>query len=349
MDIRSGIKAANDTISEVNRVSQQPIELPVSAKGSVAQNVASLFGGGGKELKDWKDSFTAGKEAPKVSTSQMQVPDDVKSIIKNIVLVLTLISKGQISLPVGISANIWSLTQAVMYVIRMMMIQMVDEFLTKVVGKVEAMLKKIVPMNCIGNIAANFINKIMQAIRDLKNYLMELLKGLFGDSATFAIKWKKFGWYFKSIGDLLAMLKALQLILAKFPDLVIACGITPCDLNDPRLDEVRLAINNGNPIPLTNIPADVKATDMIPEFTNLDDIARNFAGIINVDPGTVFIDNQTIKVTMPDAFKGAPKMIRDLVDTPEFLSELGNPYTVYKDNGNPNITIVYSFNRMCGE
>ena len=348
VDIRAGLQGANSAINEFNRVTQDPVEMPISSKGSIAQNVASLFGDNTKALKDWQDSFTAGRKTNTVNPNALKVPDSVKTIVSNIIMVLSILSKGQITLPVGINGNLWSLMQVVMNVVKMMMMQMVDEFLTKIVSKIETMLRKMVPQNCVGNLAAAFINKIIAAIKDLKNYLLEILKGLFGESEAFSIKWKKFGWYFKEIGELLAFLKALQLILSKFPDLIMACGITPCE-DDPRSQAIRDALNSGKPIPMTNIPANIKPLAQTPIFDNLDDLSKNFAGMINIDPGTVFIDKNAIHVSIPQPYQGAPALIQKFIEEPEFLTALGENYTVYKDSGSTDMTIVYTFKRMCGE
>ncbi len=180
------------------------------------------------------------------------------------------------------------------------------------------------------------------------------MKGLLGSIEGFGLKWKTFGWYFKEIQELLAILKALSLILKNFADLALACGITPCNKNpDPGVDDITNAIRNGELVNATNLPASLypidqytKRTDSTPE---LDRLSSTFKELVNNPDACTFKDGNGFCVAMPDLFSDAPSQIKDMAVSPEFLAALGDAYTVYSGAETGGITVVYTYRLQGGE
>jgi hypothetical protein len=346
--IKQGLALANSAIDSINNMTRQPVEVPLFNEKTIADNVQALFSDKLKGKASNKAlNVPRGTETRK-PIQTLEVPQDVLSILNNIVLVLSILAKGQITLPVGTTGVMWSFAQAVLAIVQMIVVQVVDEFLTKVVKDVEASLKKMIPQMCVGNLAAKFINRIIEAVKALKGFLLECLKMLLGDFNGFGLKWKTFGWYFKELQELLAMLKALQMILKKFPDLVLQCGISPCnDLPSKELQEIQDSIRNGLTINETNMPANILPKDMTPQGKTLDELADTFKSMTgNPDSYAVQAENG-FYVIMPDMFQDAPVQIRNLINSPEFLNTLGGAYTLYVDPNSSGINVVYTYELKC--
>lgn len=342
--IRQGIKTANSTIDAINNMTKTPVEVPLFNEKSIADNIKSLF-----PAKFQGTNLNAALGISSDSTTKkpaipLTLPPDVLSIVNNIVMVLSILAKGQITIPVGFNGTIWTFAQAVLSIIQAMVIQAVDEFLTKTVKDIEKSLKKMMPQICIGNLASKFINKIINALKTIKSFLLSQLKMMLGDAKGFGLKWKTFGWYFKEIQELLAMLKALQLILKKFPELALQCGISPCNENpSPDVQDITDAIRNGQLINETNEPANLLPYDQTPQGKTLDELASTFQTMTKNPNACVLQTQDGFCVMMPDMFQDAPSQIKDLALSPEFLSSLGSAYTVFASQDIPGINIVYTY------
>jgi hypothetical protein len=350
--IKNGIAGANRSLSQINELTKSPVEVPLFNNKTIADNVESLF----PNLQ--KNPLTKGKiqkvaNAPKDSYTKtpgftIEAPPDVQKTIEMITLLLSVLVNGQLNVPVGFSGSLWNFSQAVLGIIEQMVTQIVDEFLTKVVSKIEKKLKSMIPQMCVGNLAVKFINRIMNAIYTLKRYLLDQLKILLGESEQFKLKYKRFEWHFKELQELLAILQALSLLLKKFPELVLMCGISPCNnLPQPELDEIRDNIRANMNLNETNIPAKLVSDIPLPQGKTLDELADtlksvtgqpNAYGIVNPNGG--------FHVIMPDMFKDAPQAIQNIVNSSEFLNTLGSAYTVYQqpDQG---ISVVYTYELKC--
>ena len=264
-------------------------------------------------------------------------------------MILNLLAKGQISLPVGITGDIWSFSQVVMSLVRDILVAAIDNFITKVVKDIEKKLKSMIPQMCVGNLAAKFINRIIAALNELKEYFLGLLKSMVGDANGFSVKWMKFSWYFQDIMDLLAMLKALSLILGKFAELALLCGISPCNnLPSKDMQEIQDAIRAGMSINETNEPANV-IMKQLPKGRSLDELADTFRNITGQPDAYVVQDQQntnSFQVILPDMFKDAPSQIMDIINSKEFLSTLGGAYTIYPQ-ASSGISVVYTYELKC--
>jgi hypothetical protein len=342
--IRQGIKTANATIDAISNMTKTPVEVPLFNEKSIADNIKNLFPAKFQGTNLNKALGTSSDSTTKKPAIPLTLPPDVLSIVNNVVMVLSILAKGQITIPVGFNGTIWTFAQAVLAIIQAMVIQAVDEFLTKIVKDIEKSLKKMMPQICIGNMASKFINRIINALKSIKAFLLAQIKMMLGDMNGFGIKWKTFGWYFKEIQELLAMLKALQLILKKFPELALSCGISPCNQNpSPEIQDITDAINNGQIINETNEPANILPLDQTPQGKTLDDLVSTFQTMTN-NPNTCVLQTQDgFCVMMPDMFKDAPSQIRDIALSPEFLASLGSAYTVFANQNVPGINIVYTY------
>lgn len=342
--IRQGIQTANATIGAITNATKTPVEVPLFNNKSISDNIQSLFSAKLQGTNLNKALGVTDKPTTKTAAVPLQLSPDVLSIVNNIVMVLSILAKGQITIPVEINGDIWTFAKAVLAIIQAMVCQMVDEFLTKVIKDIEKSLKKMMPQICIGNMASIFINRIISAINTIKLFLLSMLRQLFGDFNGFGLKWKTFGWYFKEIQELLAMLEALQLILKKFPDLALQCGISPCNNNpSPDVWDIQQAIQNGALINETNEPANVLPYDQTPQGQTLDELASTFQDMTK-NPNTCVIQTQDgFCVMMPDMFKDAPSQIKQLALSPEFLSSLGSAYTVFASQDIPGINVVYTY------
>jgi hypothetical protein len=358
VQIRQGLKNANSVINTFNEITKTPTEVPLFNDKSIADNIKSLFGS--EKIKGaGLDKFLnvpKSTQTKKITPSTFEIPQSVVSTIQTIVTILSVLAKGQITLPVGLSGSfgIWEFAKVVLSIIQGMIVQMLDEFLTKYIKKIEEMLKKMMPQICIGNLASAFINKIINALTQIKNFLLSQLKGLLGSMDGFGLKWKTFGWYFKEIQDLLAMLKALNLILKNFADLALACGITPCNKNpDPGVDDIANAIKNGELINQSNLPASLYPIDQYKPKTEttpeLDRLSKTFKDLINNPDACTFKDGNGFCIAMPDLFADAPAQIKNMAVSPEFLSALGDAYTVYSGADSGGITVVYTYRLQGGE
>lgn len=343
--IKDGLAMANSTLNSINSMTKKPVEVPLFNEKTVADNVKSLFSDKlqGTALNNVLNT-PIGTETRK-PTSSIDIPQDVLTIINNVVLLVSILAKGQITIPVGFvksTSTIWSFAQAVLSIVQAMLTQVVDEFLTKVVKQVEQDLKGMMPQMCVGNLASKFINKIMEAIKALKAYLLKLLKNLLGDSSGFGLKWKTFGWYFKELQDLLAMLKALQLILKKFPDLLLQCGLSPCNESDAKeYQDIKDAIQNGLYINETNAPAKISPTDMTPKGKTLDELAGTFQSMTGNPNAYVVQGDNGFFVVMPNFLAGAPPQIINLANSNEFLQTLGSAYTINPTDAGLSVTYTY--------
>lgn len=166
---------------------------------------------------------------PEYTKASLQAPKEVKEIVDTITKTIKTITKLRITIPVGINGDLWDLAQAVLYAIQGLVLQMATELLNKLINPIEAWIKGIVPDNCVSNMAAIFFNKIIKAIRDFKQWILDQLKEFFGASNGFSLKWKTFGLNINFLLELLQMLAGLSLALGHFSDLLIACGISPCN------------------------------------------------------------------------------------------------------------------------
>jgi hypothetical protein len=377
-DLKQATKAINTGIANVNQLTTSPVEIPLVNNKTIADTAVSLFSNSSKENATKALGIPQGTETKKASMP-LEVPANVKTIISDLTKVLSVLAKGQITLPVGISSGIWDFAQAVLFIVQTILIQMADEFMTAVVKKVEKLLQNVVPQICIGNLASLFINKIIAALQTLKAWFIKQLKGLLGDSQSFNIKWKTFGWYFKEIQDLLAMLKALTLVLGRFPELAMICGVQPCEesMSNDQVAAIKDAINNGQLVKETNEPATVRpsyatprdpnsGTANIPTYTGvpgtdvtmtntpggtfktLDEIADIFKKMTGKDNLKIITRTDGFDVVMPDLYTNAPKKIKDIINTQDFLNALGSAYTVYSSPDVQEVNIVYSFNKVCG-
>lgn len=358
VQIRQGIKNLNSAVSSFNEMTKTPSEIPLFNDKSIADNIESLFGakkiqGAGldKSLKVPKGATTK-----KITTSTFEIPPSVTSTIQTIEMILSILAKGQITLPVGLSGSfsIWEFAKTVLMIIQSMIVQMLDEFLTKYIKKMEQMLKKMMPQICVGNLAAAFINKITNALTQIKNFLLSQLRGLLGSMEGFGLKWKTFGWYFKEIQELLAILKALSLILKNFADLALACGVTPCDQSPSKgVDDITNAIRNGELINTTNLPANIYPFDQYKpskaSAPELDRLADTFKELLNNPDACTFKDGNGFCVAMPSMFADAPAQIKSMTESPEFLAALGDAYSVYSGAQDGGITIVYTYKLQGGE
>ena len=349
LSIKQGIATANSAISSINNMTATMVEVPLFNDKTIVDNITSLFGKNlqGKALTNVINA-PPGTQTKKPVFS-LDAPQDVQKIIRDIVSLLSILSKGQISVPVGLSdtSTIWGFAQAVLSIVQMVLIQAVDQFLTRVVKDIEASLKKMIPQMCVGNLAVKFINRIMDAIRNIKEFLLEQLKGLLGDGTGFGLKFKTFGWYFKEMQELFAILEALGIILKKFPDLILQCGISPCnDLSSKDMQDLQEAIQNGLRVDETNAPATFKINSRIPEGKTLDELADTFKTMTG-NPDSYVVKNPTgFHVIMPDMFKDAPSQILNIINSPDFMNTLGGAYTLYVDP-NSGINVVYTYELKC--
>lgn len=355
VQIRQGIKNANAVIQNINDMTKSPVEVPLFNDKTISDNIKSLFGSQlqGKDLDKFLNINPDGSTKTKsITPSTFEIPPSVLSTIQIIVKVLSVLAKGQITVPVGLSGSggIWDFAKTVLMIIQSVIIQMVDEFLTNYINKLEKMLKDMMPQICIGNLASAFINKIINATKSVKDFLLSQVRALLKGQDGFGIKWKKFGWYFKEIQELLAMLKALELILKNFADLALACGVSPCTEGDQATtQEIKNAINNGELIDQTNEPATILVNDL-PLFNkqtpDLDRIVPLFKDMTS-NPNTCLSQTDGgFCVVMPDMFKDAPTQIKNLTSSPEFLTYLGDAYSVY--NTDNKITVVYTYSLKTG-
>lgn len=345
--IKQGIATINSSIDSINNLTRNPVEVPLFDEKTIAESVKGLFGDKlqGKALD--KALNIPGNTSSKKPISSLTIPPDIEQTINNLVLILSILAKGQITIPVGITGDIWAFAQAALAIIQQMLIQMLDEFMTKVIKKVETELKKMMPQLCVGNLAAMFINRIISAVNALKAYILSQLSALLGDFNGFGLKWKTFGWYFKEIQELLALLKALQMIIKKFPDLALLCGISPCDeVPSKSTQDIIDAIAAGQFIEETNEPARVLPASLAPQGKTLDDLADIFSEMTGKN-ACVMETSTGFCVMLPEMFADAPKMITDLVASPEFLTALGGAYTVFTNPTVPGINIVYTYELKC--
>lgn len=317
VQIRQGIRNANMAIKSINNITRNPVEVPLFNSKSITDNISDLFGSriGGKNLKDFLNIPDGTSTRTKVTPPVFEIPPSVVEIIQTITTILSVLAKGQITVPVGLSGvgGVWDFADAVLGIIREYLIQLLDQFITEYINKLEKMLKKMMPQICIGNLATVFINKIIRAIKAIKDFLMEQLRGMIGDMHGFGIKWKTFGWYFKEIQELLAILNALGLILKNFPDLALACGVQPCngklaaDSDLIRSDILDL-INEIDNAPITSSvetvdPVNKTIEDIIKAVANDEEVKEtntpaSLYPIDSFDPPKDKVDNPTLdKVT----------------------------------------------------
>ncbi len=176
VQIRQGLKNANAVVNSFNEMTKTSTELPLFNDKSIADNIKSLFGE--KKLQGaGLDKFLNvpnGTKTKKVTPSTFEIPQSVVSTIQTITTILSVLAQGQITLPVGLSGSfsIWEFAKTVLSIIQGMVVQMLDEFLTKYIKKLETMLKKMMPQICIGNLASAFINKIINALTQIKKLLI---------------------------------------------------------------------------------------------------------------------------------------------------------------------------------
>lgn len=347
LDAKTAIKSVNATIDGVKAMSLNagngPVEVPLFNKKTIADNVRGMFSTDqqrtnfpDKMLNIPKNTRTV---APVVTVT---LPSNVSSTVARLIQILSMMANGKITVPTGLTGNIWDIAQAALHVLQTQAVQMADEFLTKVVKDVEKLLKGIMPQICVGNLASMFINKITDAVKQLKLYLLKQIKALFGESKGFSVKWTTFAWHLKGIQDLLAMLKALALVLKHFPDLALQCGVQPCTqpLPGSELKEIQDAVRNGMMAKETNEPASIAPADETPQGKTLDELASVFGG--SVIPTT-----DGFNVVMPQMYQDTPQQIRDLLLSPEFLVELGGAYTVYAPADLSFVNIVYTYRQVC--
>ena len=347
--VKNGLKTINNISGAISDATRDPVEVPLFNNKTMADNLSSLF-----PSKIKKDTINSALNIPKDTETKKQsvsfeIPPGINDTIKKIVMILNLLAKGQISLPVGITGDIWSFSQVVMSLVRDILVAAIDNFITKVVKDIEKKLKSMIPQMCVGNLAAKFINRIIAALNELKEYFLGLLKSMVGDANGFSVKWMKFSWYFQDIMDLLAMLKALSLILGKFAELALLCGISPCNnLPSKDMQEIQDAIRAGMSINETNEPANV-IMKQLPKGRSLDELADTFRNITGQPDAYVVQDQQntnSFQVILPDMFKDAPSQIMDIINSKEFLSTLGGAYTIYPQ-ASSGISVVYTYELKC--
>lgn len=358
--VKKGLTTTASISGSIGDVTRDPVEIPLFNDKTMMDNVKSLFPDNIK--KDRLNSslnIPQGTETRKQSVS-LAIPPSVNDTIKKLISILNILGKGQITLPTGITGDIWGFSQAVMALVRDVLMVAVDNFLTKIVKSVEEKLKSIVPQMCVGNLAAKFINRITEALNTLKNYFLDMLRGMLGDAKGFGIKYTTFGWYFKEIMDLLAMLNALSLILGRFAELALLCGISKCnELPSKDMKDIQDSIRAGLSINETNEPARI-ITNLAPRNKSLDDlaavfksatgqpdvyIAQNTSGGNTSGEGSATGTN-SFQVILPDMFKDVPSQIADIINSKAFLGSLGGAYSVYPQ-ATSGVSIVYTYELKC--
>lgn len=166
---------------------------------------------------------------PNWNRSALQAPSEVRNTIEAITKVIKTITKMKVTIPVGINGDIWNLAQAILFALQGVVIQMATELLNNIFKPVEDAIKKIVPDNCLSNLASIFFNKIIDTIKRFKQWLLDQIREFFSASKGFSLKWKTFGLNVNFLLELLGLLNGLSIVLAHWADILIACGLTPCE------------------------------------------------------------------------------------------------------------------------
>lgn len=392
--IKETASMVNSMVDEINRLTeggQVAFEVPINGQ-TISQTVGGLFKfeaknrGKQAELERARDRFISDviqsaktdKENTKTVKIPLPVPPELQKTLTLITTILAVLVKGQITIPVGLSGNMFGLMQTVMFMFQMAVVQAADEFLSKYINQLEKLLKAIKIQKCFGNMATKIIKVIMQAVNAIKKWILDQIKQLFGASENFRIYWATFGWEFKNFFELSILLKALALIIKNFADLALLCGVEPCkegdDPNKPISElELEEAIRSGDisKIGQTNTPAIIvppkspnpepppDGIDLPPQVNTDPRIPAIAKKVFKLtDPQTVSVDpNGDFSITTPCLFQGAPPGIVRLINSPEFLSELGEAYRICPsqrdtqqglvDYSFPGIDITYTYKNLC--
>lgn len=275
------------------------------------------------------------------------VPASIQQTIAQVNNLLDIISKAKVTIPTGMNGSVWDLASAVLFSFQSMVIQMADEMLSKIVKPIEDKIRKMIPQNCIGNMATIFFNKIMDSIKRFKQWILQQIAELFAASSAFGNKYKTFSEFSKELLELRFLIKSLNLSIAHFGDLAIACGVTPCKDHDKDLAD---AVRAGQPAPMTNIPSRTLSIDDLPKKDpqKLDEIAKKLEPILRIPAENIITGPNSITVIYP-GFENVPKKISDLIQEGVLEAELGPGYTVHPYNNGKSAKVVYTYINECGE
>lgn len=276
------------------------------------------------------------KDKPEWSRASLQAPSEVKTIIESITKVLKIITKLRITIPVGINGDIWDLAQAILYALQAMVIQLATELINSAVKPIEDAIRSMIPDNCLSNMASIFFNKIIDTIRKYKQWLLSQIQEFFGASNGFSLKWKTFGLNINYLLEILQIMEGLSLGLSKFADLLLACGLTPCNKQpDEDLFKPEIWQPLGNPAtqypdkaPFLKEPISSKFADVINQTNqkNIMDALKSGADIpmSNIPASRLPLDQMPAKAEHIDdiAKRLAPIMrlpMENIIVTPQEL------------------------------
>lgn len=321
-----GLAKASEAITETAYIAATSYAM----LGDVLNGTSELF-----SLKNKNKESSTGVGGA-IATA-IAVPSAISATIDMLNQAISLINGAKITVPVDLNGSLWDYAQNALFLLQGMAVQIADQALSKVISPVEESIKEMQPINCIGNMASTFFNKILDALTLFKQWMLRLIADIFAESKAFNIQFKTCNAHLKYLLEISAFLEALNLLVGRFGDLAIACGVTPCS------DESYSPQSLGKPM-----AAGVTSSQIIPSeledifADNIDTLASKLAPILNRPIEEIAVSPTEIKTI--SSINNLPRKLVNSMDA--LAKELGSDYKIYINNN--NATVVHSFKRTCG-
>lgn len=314
---------ASDTIQSINAT--------MASLEAVAGSVDSIF------ESPVEGVFSKNGLLHSTQTAYATISGAVSSInntIEQLSRLLKLSKVARVALPYS-PDKIWHLATAILFGLQGMAMSAADKILSQITNPIEKTIQSMIPSNCLTYMASAFYNKIIETIREWKQYVIMLVAELFNANISFADAYNQYNSHSRAMLETIAFLDALKLITSHFGDLARACGIDQCK-KDPPFGQV---LRSGGRLDDDSVPYDI-IYGPPPEIGKKDDLSDKLEALLETP---VFVTPDTIESRYTIA---PPTKIRLLFDDPEVKKHFGNDYSIYKNND--EITVVYKFERKCG-
>jgi len=336
--IKSGTTAINDLVSTAGAV--------VSTTENVKSTVNSLFSKNKPEIPEKGTSGVVNSVATAIA-----VPANILKNIKIIINALNLGLNFKFMMPDLEGKSLWDMSRHVLFLIESQAMQAADEALSKLIQPIEDLILGITPSICFGTMAVKFQESLIRTIRSFKSYVLEQLNKLLVGDSDFNIKFREYGLRCSFALELRAFAIALEILVAHFFDIAIACGVAPCGDNSiPRADEYRPDdIGNLSLMETlnTNKTSPNRINDRyIPEINNIEDIAKKLSPALELNNTSKTYVTPTHITSVYDLGE-TPKKIIDIINGGGLDDLLNDTYTIYQDPNSNNITIVNNIQRNC--
>jgi len=320
-----GLAKASEAITEAAYI----VNTTIATLGDAINGTNDLFSLGKKD----KDTGTG---AGGMAATLMAVPSALEATVDMFKKSIELINKAKVTMPVDINGSLWDYAQNALFLLQSMAVNIADEALSKITNPVEEKIKQMQPINCVGNLAAVFFNKLLDSVKLFKQWILKLIADIFAESKAFNIQFKTFNVHLKYLLEISAFLEALHLVLSRFGDLAIACGVTPCtkDSSSPQRQGIPMIVSTG--------PSKIISGDLAITADTLDDLAEKLSPILNKSIADIIVTPEEIKTI--NRINNLPRKLANSIDS--VAKELGSDYQIYLNNN--NATIVHSFKRTCG-